>query len=138
MSRRNSELTFEHLKEALEKERGFILSAKKYLKREFNIDVNYKTVKARIEEWGMQEFIDDLRKSLVEDCLHRTFDKGINKGDNHCIFWVLEKYSHHIDFLGGKDTETESKKGWKVLLEYVKATPEPEANLQPQEQHSTT
>lgn len=116
----NTELTHEHLTEALMETKGFILSAQKYLKKKYGYRPDTGTIKKRIEEWGMHEWLEDIRKSLVEDCLQKTFHKGIAQGDNHCIFWVLEKYGHHVDFLGGKDTETESKKGWRELLAYVK------------------
>lgn len=117
----HAHLTPEHLIEAFEKSKGFILGAKKYIKYTFGYDVAYKTIKSRIHEWGMQDWIDDIRKELVENCMQRTFAKAIQDGDNHCIFWVLEKYGHHIDFLDSKETETQSKKGWKELLDYVKA-----------------
>jgi hypothetical protein len=122
MSRRNVDLTPEMLIEALEKNKGFILAAVKHIKSVYGISISYSTVKSRINEWGMEDWLNDIRTSLVEDCMRRTFHKGIEKGDNHCIFWVLEKYGHHIDFLSGKDTETESKKGWKELLQHVKIT----------------
>jgi hypothetical protein len=130
MYQRNEELTFEHLVEALIESRGFVLGAKKYIKKKFSYDVGYAIIKSRINEWGMQEWLDDLRRSLVEDCMKKAFHKGISEGDNHCIFWVLEKYGHHVDFLDGKDSETESKKGWKVLLDYIKTAPESEANTE--------
>jgi len=131
----HKDLTFEHLSKALIETRGFVLAAKRYIKKEFGYDVDYSTIKNRISEWGMQEWLDDLRRSLVEDCMQKAFHKGIADGDNHCIFWALEKYDHHVDFLDGKDSETASKKGWKVLLEYVKTTPESETSLQSKEQH---
>lgn len=116
--------TCEQLIEALEKSRGFVLAAQKYLFKTYDIQASYNTMKSCIKMWDMQDWLDDIRKSLVEDCLSKTFHKGIANGDNHCIFWVLEKYGHHVDFLDGKETEQESKKGWRELLDHVKGTPE--------------
>lgn len=120
MTHRHPNLTYEHLVEALESTRGFILAAKKYIEKTWGYSVGYSTIKSRIIEWGMEDWLDDIRKSLVEDCLARTFHNGIKNGDNTCLSWVLKTYGHHVDFLGGIDTETESKKGWRELLEYVK------------------
>lgn len=116
-------LTSEHLIEALEKSKGFILGAKKYIKQTFGYDVGYQTIKSRINDWGMQDWLDDIRKELTEDCLKKTYAKAIMEGDNHCIFWVLNKYGHHLDWLQSDETDTESKKGWKELLKHVKRTP---------------
>lgn len=128
MSKRHQELKVEHLTEALEKNKGFILASKRYIKKTYGYDVSFATLKSRIMEWGLDEWLLDIRKELAEDCLNRAFHKGIAEGDNHCIFWVLDRYGHHVDFLDSRDTETESKKGWKELLTYVKATAQPQAN----------
>jgi hypothetical protein len=130
--------TFEQLVEALEKSRGFILAAKKYLFKVYNIQAGYRTIKSCVRMWGMEEWLDDIRKSLVEDCLSKTFAKGIAEGDNHCIFWVLEKYGHHLDFLDGIETEQESKKGWRELLGHVKGTPESNTETKLDREHSQT
>jgi hypothetical protein len=116
------DLTYEQLSEALIKSKGFVLAAVKILNIEYGIDVSHSVVRARIKEWGMEHWIDELRKSLVESCLARTFHKAIQEGDNHCIFWVLQKYAHHVDFLGSKETESESKKGWKEILGVLKGS----------------
>lgn len=122
MSKKNTELTHEQLSEALIKTKGFVLAAVKLLNHEYGVDVSHSVVRSRIKEWGMEYMIDDLRKSLVENCLSRTFHKAIQEGDNHCIFWVLQKYGHHVEFLGSKDSETESKKGWKEILNVLKGS----------------
>jgi len=127
----NPNFTCEQLIEALEKTRGFVLSAQKYLLKTYGIKASYHTMKTMIRDWGMEDWLDEIRKSLVEDCLNKTFAKGIQDGDNHCIFWVLEKYGHHADFLGGIDAETESKKGWKELLSHVKGSPKSNTEAQP-------
>jgi len=127
MSRHSvANFTSEQLIEALEKTRGFILSAQKYLLKSYGIKASYHTIRTKIREWGFEDWIEELRKSLVEDCMSKAFHKAIQQGDNSCLFWVLEKYSHQIDFLKPKleDTETESKKGWKILLSHVKGTTE--------------
>ncbi len=128
--RTQEKLTYDHLVEALTETRGFIYAAKKYIKRKFDYDVCYQTINSRIKEWEMQDWLDDQRKSLVEDCMQKAFHKGIADGDNHCLFWVMDKYGHHVNFLDGKDSETESKKGWKVLLDYIKNAPESETNTE--------
>lgn len=84
----------------------------------------------------MQDWLDEVRKSLVEDCLSKTFAKGVAQGDNNCLAWVLEKYGHHVDFLDGKDVETESKKGWKELLTHVKRPIESDTGTQFEGEHS--
>ena len=134
----NSDFTAEQLIEALTKSRGFILSAKKYLQSVFGIKTSYSTIKNWIIHWGMQEWLDEIRKSLVEDCLNKTFAKGVADGDNHCIFWILEKYGHHIDFLDGKDEESESKKGWRELLEHAKQPAESNTDTKLDGEHSTS
>ncbi len=118
--------TCEQLIEALEKNRGFVLAAQKYLLRTYGIKASYNTMKTMIRNWGMKDWLAEIRKSLVEDCLNKTFAKGIQEGDNHCIFWVLEKYAHHVDFLDAVDAEQESKKGWKEILLNVKRNTEPD------------
>jgi len=133
----SNEFTADQLIEALTKTRGFVLAAKKYLLNVYGVETGVRTIKICIERWGMQEWLDEIRKSLVEDCLNKTFAKGIADGDNHCLFWVLEKYAHHIDFLDGKDAETESKKGWRELLDHVKRPTESDTKTQPDREHST-
>lgn len=133
----NADFTAEQLIEALTKSRGFILAAKKYLLHTYGIKTGYSTIKTCIRDWNMQDWLDEVRKSLVEDCLNKTFAKGVADGDNHCIFWILDKYGHHIDFLGSKDGETESKKGWKELLHHAKGTTEPDTETQSDREHST-
>jgi len=128
------DLTPELLIEALEENQGFVLSSIKWLKAEKNWNTSYKKVKTRIADWGMEDWLYDLRSSLAERCMKRVFYKGCAEGDNHCLFWVLHKYGHHVDFLDSADTQTESMKGWKELLDYVKATPESETNIQSQKQ----
>lgn len=127
------DLVVEDLIEALTKTQGFLHAAKRYLKKHKNCDLCYNALKKRVKEWGLEEWLKDMRTSLAEDCLQKAFHKGISEGDNHCIFWVLERYGHHVDFLDSKDTETESKKGWRELLEYVKEAPKPETIRQPAE-----
>jgi len=134
----NSDFTADQLIEALTHSRGFILSAKKYLLKVYGITTGYSTIKTCIKNWEMGDWLDEIRKSLVEDCLNKTFAKGVADGDNHCIFWILEKYGHHVDFLDGKDTETESKKGWRELLDYQKRPPESDTETQPDREHSET
>jgi hypothetical protein len=132
------ELKCEQLIEALTKTRGFILAAKKYLSITYRIEIGCETIKKRIALWGMQDWLDELRKSLVEDCLQKTFSKGIAEGDNHCLMWVLDKFGHHTDFLDGKDTETQAKKGWKELLDYVKADIKSDTEAKSSGEHSET
>lgn len=134
----NPQFTCEQLIEALEKSRGFILASQKYLLKVYGIKTGYSTIKSCIRMWDMQDWIDDIRKSLVEDCLAKTFHKGIAEGDNHCIFWVLDKYAHHIDFLDGKDTDQESKKGWRELLDHVKRPAESDTETQLDREYSET
>lgn len=126
----NADFTADQLIEALTKTRGFILAAKKYLQSEYGIKTSYMTIKNSIKRWDMQDWLDEIRTSLVEDCLSKTFAKGIAAGDNHCLMWALDKYGHHLDFLDGKDVETESKKGWKELLQIAKGTTEPDTSTQ--------
>lgn len=133
----NADFSAEQLIEALEASRGFILAAKKYLKKTYDIDTNYSTIKNWIRVWDMHEWLDEIRQKLVEDCLNKTFAKAIAEGDNQCIFWVLGKYSQHIDFLDGKDDEQESKKGWKELLEHVKRPTESDTETQLDGEYST-
>ena len=133
----NADFTAEQLIEALQVSRGFILAAKKYLLKTYDIKTGYSTIKTCIKQWGMEEWLDEIRQSLVEDCLAKTFAKAIAQGDNHCIFWVLDKYAHHIDFIDGRETEQESKKGWRELLDYVKRPLEPETAEQLDREHST-
>ena len=128
---RECKMTVEQLIEALEANKGFILASQRYIKKKYGFEPNTHTVKKKIKEWGLTEWLYDIRTELVENCMQRAFHKGIAEGDNHCIFWTLEKYGHHVDFLDGKDTETESKKGWRELLEYVKGNTEPKADQKP-------
>src|ERR1044072_9793297 len=102
MGRKKTDLTPEMLSGALEESKGFVLAALKALRKEYELDISYSLIKSRSKEWGMEEWLEDLRKGLVEDCMNRVFYKGIQKLDNHCIFWVLEKYGHHVDFLGDR------------------------------------
>jgi hypothetical protein len=52
----------------------------------------------------------------------KTFAKAIDEGDKSCLFWVLEKYGHHADFLGIQQLNTDSEKGWEKILSNVKQT----------------
>jgi len=134
----NSDFTAEQLIEALSKSRGFILAAKKYLLSVYGIKTGYSTIKTCIRNWEMQDWLDEVRKSLVEDCLSKTFAKSVADGDNHCLMWVLAKYGHHVDFLDGKDIESESKKGWRELLDHVKRPTESNTGTEPEREHSET
>jgi len=69
------------------------------MKKKWGYDIGTKTIKSKIQMEGLDEWLDDIRKSLVEDCMKKTFLKGIQDGDNHCLFWVLNHYKQHIDFL---------------------------------------
>src|SRR6187401_1265205 len=109
MARSIANFTCEQLIESLERTKGFVLSAQKYLRNTYGIDASYYTMRSKIKEWDMVDWVDEIRKGLVEECMAKTFYKAIQEGDNHCIFWVLDKYQHHVDFLDSKDTETESR-----------------------------
>lgn len=132
-----TELTFEALAEALIESSAFISQTRKILLKKHNIDVGRDLILNRIKEWEMGEFVDDIRRGLVETTLSRTFQKAIQEGDNTCMFWVLNKYGHHADFLSSAETDTESKRGWRVLLEHVKATIEPETGEESSREHSS-
>ncbi len=126
----DDDLSPELLIEALEKSQGFINHARKYIFQKTGHTPSRSTIKSRIKQWGMEEFVEDIRVSLVETCKRKAFYKAVEDGDNHCLFWVINRYGHHVDFLDAIDAETESKRGWKTLLEHVKTT-EPQANTQP-------
>lgn len=125
-------LTPEDLIEALQKSQGFIHHTCEYLYQKTGHKPSRHTIKARIKEWGMEEFLEDIRLNLVESCKRKAFYKAAADGDNHCLFWILNRYGHHLDFLDAADAETESKRGWKTLLEHVKTT-KPETGREPQE-----
>ncbi len=115
-------LTVEPLIEALEHSRGFIGATQKYIKKRWNFEVPLSTIRNKIREMNCEEWLTDIRKGLAEDCLRKTILKGVQDGDTSCLFWVLNRYGHHVDFLDTQDSETESKKGWKDILDHVKAT----------------
>lgn len=116
-----SKISHEHLCEALEQSRGFYHAAKRYIKTKWGYGVDSETIKKRVKEWGMEDWLADIRKGVVEQCLDKTYAKAIENGDNACMFWVLERYGHHIDYLEQKKEVTDSEKGWKVILSNVKA-----------------
>jgi len=118
-------LTSEMLIEALEKSQGFIHHAREYIFQKTGYRPSRHIIKSRIKEWGMEDYLYDMRTSLVETCKRKAFHKAVADGDNTCLFWILNRYGHHLDFLDGIDSETESKRGWKTLLEHVKSTPQP-------------
>jgi hypothetical protein len=134
----NCKLTCEHIIDALDKNKGFVFAAKRYIKKTYGYDVGYNTIKKRIKEWGMEDWLYDMRKTLVEDCLQKTFAKSIADGDNSSIMWVLDRYGHHLDFLDSADTDTQSKKGWKELLDYIKADTQSNPEKKPSGEHSET
>lgn len=119
----NPQITVELLTEVLAETNGMLNTATKILKEKHAIGVSSKTLVKYIDLWGMQEWIEDMRSSIVEDCFNKTYMKGLVEGDNQCLFWVLDRYGHHLKFLERNDVQTESRKGWKEILERVKEPP---------------
>ena len=126
--RRHPHLEFEHVRDALIEAKGFIYEAIRIIKKRHGYDVAHQTIRDRIKEWDLEDWLNDLRKTLTEDCLRRAYAQGIAEGDKHCIFWVLNKWGHLLDWLPEKEEENVSKKGWETLLDYAKGMAEPDPN----------
>ena len=102
----------EHLIEALEKTRGLINSAQRYMKNKWGYTISIEAIHTQIKKEDMQDWLNDIRKLLVEDCMSKTMYKAIQGGDNTCLMWVLDRYKHHIDFLAEKKEDaTDKEKG---------------------------
>lgn len=125
----SADFSAEELIEALEQCQGFIETARKLLEKKKGGKISTHKIKNRIELWGMKEWLAELRKELVAKCMRKAFHKAAVEGDNTCMFWAINKYGHHVDFLEGVDSNTESQRGWKVLLDYVKGTPQRKTDL---------
>ena len=90
---------YEHIVEALYECKGFILASLRYIDVKWGYKLTREVLNAIILENGMKEWLDDIRRSLVEDTLSTVIKKGVREGDNACLFWVLGKYKQHVDFL---------------------------------------
>jgi len=88
-----------HLIEALSKCHGLVLTSSKYIEKKWGYKISPNTIRTVMKNEGMDDFLDDIRKGSVELCLRKTFDKGIADGDNHCLFYILNQYKQHLDFL---------------------------------------
>ena len=122
MAREAKDLTFDEIRDAVVAAHGIYGSACKYVQSMYGICIQRKELVKYIQDWGLEEYIDSIRKQAVEGALHRTIAKGIEEGDNAALFWFLNKYGHHADFLapqGGE--EGESKDGWKQILQAVRS-----------------
>jgi hypothetical protein len=127
-----SPLTQDHLCEALYECKGFLHASKKYIKEKWGYSVDTETMKRRIELLGLQGWLDDIRKDLVEQCFRKTYAKAVEDGDKQCMFWILDKYGHYVNFLEPMKEKADSEKGWKVILQRVKQNIEPDT----EEEHS--
>jgi len=97
------EYKVEHLMEALERCRCFVAQSQKYIKAKWGYYMSTQTINRLIREEGIDEWVNDVRRELVEDSMTKVFKKAIHDGDNQCLMWVLNKYKHHIDFLEPKE-----------------------------------
>lgn len=129
-------LTAELLIEALEENKGFILAAARYLQKNHGLKVDSGYIKKMCEEWGMNDWLLSIRKGLAEECMRKTMQKGIVEGDNQCLFWVLNKYGHHVDYLDSRDENSEAKQGWQEILAYVKGPPKSDTDTEHPGKHS--
>lgn len=103
-------ITAEQLIEALTYSRGLISPARFYLIEKYKFTLDRGTMQKRIKEWGMEDWISDLQKDLVEDCLSRRFMKALEDGDSAANAWVVAKYGHHASFLKMKEDEDPEQK----------------------------
>lgn len=117
-------VTAEDIAEALHQSKGFLFNALDIIKKNTGHQMTVNTLKNRIRDWGLEEYLYDIRTHLVESCKKTLIYKAIKEKDNMCLFWILKRYGHHVDFINSVDSETESKRGWKALLEHVKTAPE--------------
>lgn len=113
-------LTCEMLVDAFIESNGLIHKAKKLLQRDHNIQVSVAEIKRAVTAWGMEDFLQEIRSGMVESCFDTTYNKALG-GDNQSLFYIQEKFGHHLDFLPEKESsDTDSHKGWKEILENIK------------------
>ena len=132
----NPKFDVNHLIEALQETRGFVLAAQKYISKKWGYKISKDAIKTAIRDNGMEEWLDDIRKSLVEDCMTKTFAKAIKEGDNACMFWVLGKYKQHIDFLEASENDKPPQAPGTItefmnLLKTYNADPAPQSQAAP-------
>lgn len=94
----------EQLIEAMEASHGIIGSATKYIQSTWGCKISYSALKKQLEEWQMSDWIVELRKSAVEKCINKTLSKGIDEGDNACLFKMIDKYGSCAEFLSDNNS----------------------------------
>ena len=97
------EYKVDHLIEALDKCRCFTAQAQRYIKAKWGYYMHTATISRLIREEGIEEWVNDVRRELVEDSMTKVFRKAIQDGDNQCLMWIMNKYKQHVDFLEAKE-----------------------------------
>jgi len=115
-----SELSSEMLIEALMQNQGFLQATQSYIAKKWQLHFTTVTLKKCIIRFGLTEYVNELRTKVVEDCYRKTYVKAVQDGDNTALQFYLDKYGHHVDFLGSKDDETKMKGNVKEILESIK------------------
>lgn len=99
-------ITIEQLKEGLTFSRGLISPARRYLLEKYGGTLDRDVIQNRIKQWDLQEWVNDLHKDLVEDCLGKKFMASLEDGNSLANTWVLSKYGHHAHFLKMREDES--------------------------------
>lgn len=127
MRRGIDQLTEEILVESLVENNGMYHATVRSIRQKHDIPITMDHLKRHITLWGMEDFVHEIRAGMVENCFSKTYEKGVQKGDNQCLFYVMDKFGHHLEFLPEREIETESNKGWQNILGIIKDSSEPEA-----------
>jgi len=121
------DLTIPNLMEALQHNHGFLLASQQYIAKKWNLHYSDKILKKMIKDFGLTDFINQIRSKIVEDCYRKTYLKGVQEGDATSLQWYLNRYGHHVDFLDTVDGESDSKRDTKSILERITSF-QPEAD----------
>jgi len=89
----------DQLIEALDRSKGFILEARRYIKKKWGYNLSRRLIEAKIKSEGMEEWLADVRCGIIEDCMRKVIYKALHEGDSKSLIWLLEKFGQHINFL---------------------------------------
>ncbi len=115
-----NDLSITDLMEALSQSQGFIVSTQSYIMKKWGLNYPSTILTKMIKKYNLVDYVNQLRKKMVEDCYRKTYAKGVQEGDTICMQWYLNRYGHHVDFLDTAEGETDSKRDTKGILERIK------------------
>lgn len=109
------DVSHEQVQEALEVTHGLIQPACQYIFKTWGIKIAPSTIEHRIKLWGMEDYVYDLRRRVLEKVLNRRIENAI-RGDNFAAQWLLEKFGHHVNWLKPREEMANKDQGTVIAV----------------------